>query len=158
MLQAARLFFLGALSFWGPEVILYAWEREELNWGIVTVTLPLCLIAAYAAIRIKRRAKVGVPSAAAFMLLGIWVLGPLAMITGATFLGSGLAHSPIHTALIALLLGFFPPYTFISATYDGSLFALIIASLLMVILHLALERKNWIVPRSWTVHGGPARG
>ena len=83
------------------------------------------------------------------MLLGVWVLGPLAMITGNTFLGGGFSNSHIGLALLTVLLGLFPIYTYVASTYDGSLYALLIISLIMPLLHLALERDNWIVPPGW---------
>ena len=86
------------------------------------------------------------PSAAAYMLLGVWVLGLFAIGVGSTFLGAGFHKSPILSILGTLLLGLVPIYTFIGATYAGSLHALLIVSLIMPLLHLALERSNWIVP------------
>jgi hypothetical protein len=152
MLQAGKLFLAGALSFWGPELLLYAWKRKELDWVTLTIVLPLCLIVLYSIIRLKRHQHAGVPSASIFMLLGVWFWGPLAMVVGATFVGGGLIHSPAKTAAIALLLGFFPPYAFIAATYDGSLFGLIFVSAALVVFHSLFERKSWILPPRWKGH------
>lgn len=88
------------------------------------------------------------------MLLGVWILGPAGMLLGATFQSAGFLTLGAKAALITVLLGLFPPYTFIMATYDGSLYALIIGSVLMVVLHLAFERKSWIVPPRWTARFG----
>lgn len=153
MLRAGRLFLLGALSFWGPEILLYAWKRRDLDSRVVTFLLPCCLLLSYfLATRLQWCKVAGRPSGAAFMLLGVWILGPTAMLIGATFQGAGFLTLGTGSALVTALLGLFPPYTFIMATYDGSLFGLIIASILMPVFHFVFERKSWIVPPDWTAY------
>jgi Na+-translocating ferredoxin:NAD+ oxidoreductase RnfD subunit len=143
---AKGLFGLGALAFWLPEIVLYAWTRQELNRRLVTFLLPGTFLLVYLLVSIVRRKQVPKPSAAIFMVLGVVFLGMLAMTIGATLLGAGLRGHPGSTLLGVLLGTVVPIYAFIAATYDGSLYALIFVSILMPLVHLVFERQNWIVP------------
>jgi hypothetical protein len=146
---AKSLFGLGALAFWGPEVFLYAWERKELNRALITFLLPVALLLAYILISLVRRRERGAlpkPSAAVFMLLGVLFLGTLAMTIGSTMLGAGFHQHPGEAFLAVLLGTLVPIYAFIAATYDGSLYALILVSVLILLIHLIFERHHWIIP------------
>jgi len=83
------------------------------------------------------------------MLAGLWLLGTTAIMVGMTFLGAGLRNVGFVGALGSVLMGAIPIYTFIAATYDGSLIALFIASVMMPILHVIFERDRWIIPPRW---------
>lgn len=144
---AKGLFLLGGLAFWLPEIVLYAWTRQELSRKLVTFLLPSTFLLVYLLVSILRPRRTPKPSAAIFTVLGVVFLGTLAMTIGATILGAGFREDPV-SALLAVLLGTaIPIYAFIGATYDGSLYALIFVSILMPVLHLAFERHNWIIPR-----------
>jgi len=144
---AKTLFFLGAIAFWLPEILLYGIERHEPGVRLITLLLPCTLLVAYVAAVLIRRDRESMPSAAIFMLLGVWFLGTLAISIGQSFLGGGFSRDP-HSTLLGVLLGTLVPiYAFIAATYDGSLGALIAVSVLMPLLHVLFERTNWIVPR-----------
>ncbi len=145
-MRAKSLFALGALAFWLPEIILYAWTRQELSRRLITFLLPSTFILAYVVVLTFRPRRSTKPSAAIFMVLGVLFLGQLAMTIGATILGAGFFREPGATLIALLLESFIPIYTFISATYDGSLYALTFVSILMPVLHLVFERKNWIIP------------
>jgi hypothetical protein len=54
------------------------------------------------------------------------------MSVGATFSGGGFAGPEcLRAALFAIATSLLPPYTFMMATYDGSLGALLLASLVL---------------------------
>jgi hypothetical protein len=146
VIGAKGLFLIGALAFWLPEMILYALTRYELNSKLITVILPISFLIVYLLVSILRRKRTAKPSAAIFMVLGVIFLGTLAMAIGATIRGAGFWEHPGSTLLGVLLGTVIPIYAFISATYDGSLYALIAVSVLMPIVHLAFERQNWIIP------------
>jgi YD repeat-containing protein len=80
------------------------------------------------------------------MVLGVIFLGTLATAIGATIRGAGFSEHPGSTLLGVLLGTVIPIYAFIAATYDGSLYALILVSILMPLIHLVFERKNWVIP------------
>lgn len=143
---AKGLFLLGALAFWLPEILLYAWTRSALNGKLVTFLLPTTLVLIYLVVLKFRPRRSTYPSAAVFMVLGVVFLGTLAMTIGATLRGGGFLEHP-GTTLLAVLLGtVIPIYAFIAATYDGSLYALLFVSILMPLMHLVFERHNWIIP------------
>jgi len=146
MMGAKGLFLMGALAFWLPEIIFYAWTRQELSGKLVTFLLPSSLLIVYLLISILRRKRIAKPSAAIFMVLGVVFLGTLAMTIGATIRGAGFWGHPGSTLLGVLLGTVIPIYAFIAATYDGSLYALIFVSILMPLIHLLFERQNWIIP------------
>jgi hypothetical protein len=143
---AKGLFLLGALAFWLPEIILYALTRQPLNGRLVTFLLPSSLLIVYLLVSIFRPKPNAKPSAAIFMVLGVIFLGTLATAIGATIRGAGFSEHPGSTLLGVLLGTVIPVYAFIAATYDGSLYALILASILMPLIHLVFERKNWVIP------------
>jgi hypothetical protein len=143
---AKTLFCVGAIAFWLPEILLYAVQRHELSVRLITLLLPCTLLIAYACILLMRPKREAQPSAAIFMLLGVWFLGILAMAISATFLGAGFVHASLSMVIALLVESLIPIYAFIAATYDGSLGALIAVSVLMPLLHVLFERKNWIVP------------
>jgi hypothetical protein len=145
-MQAKSLFGLGALAFWLPEIVLYAATKHELNRKLVTVLLPSTFLLAYLLVSVLRPRRIPKPSAAIFMVLGVVFLGTLAMTIGATIRGGGFWEHPGSTLLGALLGTAIPIYAYIAATYDGSLYALIFASILMPLVHLVFERQNWIIP------------
>ena len=74
------------------------------------------------------------------MLPGIWILGGICMAVGASFSGSGFADLGVRGAMLLIAISWVPIYTGMAATYDGSLFALLLAS---AGLFLA-----WILPLS----------
>jgi hypothetical protein len=158
VMSAKGLFLLGALAFWLPEIVLYAWTRQALNGRVVTFLLPSIFLAMYVLVSILRPKRIAKPSAAIFMVLGVVFLGTLAMTIGATIRGAGLWEHPGSTFLGVLLGTVIPIYAFIAATYDGSLYALIFVSILMPLVHLVFERQNWIIPpkkaRAESVSGG----
>jgi ABC-type uncharacterized transport system permease subunit len=145
-MRAKTLFFFGAIAFWSPEIILYALEQRELDPRLITLLLPISFSVAYAIVAFSGRKRDSEPSAAIFMLLGVWFLGLLAMTIGATILGSGLRRDTLSAIFWLIFESLIPIYAFIAATYDGSLYALLTVTALAVVLHLLLERRRWIIP------------
>jgi hypothetical protein len=145
-MKARMLFLLGALAFWLPEIVLYVWNKQDINGKLITFLLPSIFLIVYLLVAILRPRQTARPSAAIYMMLGVIFLGTLAMAIGATIRGAGfLEHT--GSAMLGVLLGtIIPIYAFIAATYDGSLYALVFISILMPVIHLVFERQNWIIP------------
>lgn len=130
-----KLAVLGALAFWVPDVILHALRGYNFNGHdvlVVTVVSPVALLIAVLlakwAVRRTPQKRV-VPE----MLAGVWFFGGLFMMIGAGF----------HTAfplVITLLVSILPVYTFMMATYDGALGALLLVP--------AAALAVWLVERS----------
>ena len=75
-------------------------------------------------------------------MLGVWELGGYFILLSATFQGSGFKHMNGGDVLMSIVLPLIPVYTFIMATYDGSLGALIIVSLVaFVVFFVGLYRR-----------------
>jgi hypothetical protein len=63
------------------------------------------------------------------LIAGVWIFGGLFMMTGASFSSGGFASpNGIKWAVMSMLLSVVPIYTFVLATYDGSLFALLLVT------------------------------
>ena len=133
---------LGAAGFWLPDTLLHALRRSNFNgrdvW-IVTAVAPLTLLFTFLLVQraYKRSSpkRVGLP-----LLAGVWLFGGLFMMVGASFSGGGMVSSyGIRFVVLTILLSVLPPYTFIMATYDGALIALLVVTASFPI---------WIVLRS----------
>ena len=83
---------------------------------------------------------------ALYMGIGIWLFGPSSM----TIIGllSGGGHHPwgIVDYGYILLFSIVPVYTLMMSAYDGTIIAVLVGSALMVIMHIWLERDNWLIP------------
>ena len=58
--------------------------------------------------------------------------------------------------MIRRIMGVIPVYTVIVAGWDGSLGALFIASVTMLVIHLIFERDHWIIPPRGRGNSGTA--
>ena len=130
--QAVRLLPLGAIAFWWPDAVMHAIRGYSFNSHdalVVTVVMPLSFLLAFLATkRLDRnwpRKHVGL-----LMILGVWLFGGLFMMANASFSGGGF-KSPegIRWVMRSIFLSFIPVYTYILATYDGALGALMIVTL-----------------------------
>ncbi len=132
--RRGKLMLLGALSFWLPDVLLHAargYDFAGLDAIFLTIGLPLACLPAYLwAKRLYGRSCLAAP----WMLLGVWLLGGLFMQVAASFSGGGFATGALSDLSVLLLLCFFPPATFMMATYDGSLFGLLLVTVLAVVV------------------------
>lgn len=128
-----KLAGFAALAFWGPDILVHAirgmfFDRPEMLALTVTMPLTLCLCWVVGA----RVFHITLRAAALRMLLGIWLLGGLCMMMSATFAGGGFAGSEGPTgALLLVASSLFPVFTCMMATYDGSLGALLVVSLVL---------------------------
>jgi hypothetical protein len=141
---------IGGFAFWMPDVLTAVVRRAALVDVIgpllMTTFLPAVLVCVYFVVRRFAKLAEPAPSIALFLATGVWMLGPLLMTTANTFLGAGFStgNSSENVGLV-LSLTVFPPGTFMMSTYDGSLGALILLSILMLILHFSYERGHWLV-------------
>jgi hypothetical protein len=128
-----KLMLLGATGFWLPDTAWHAVKGMDFNGAddrAITLIMPLSLLVTYVlARRLQRkepRQSVGWP-----FMVGVWLLGGIFIMIGASFSGGGFAGlDGIRGAAIVLLLSIVPIYLFIMATYDGSLAALLAVSII----------------------------
>ncbi len=122
---------VGALSFWLPDVIIHFLARRSFDsphvWAITLVS-PTTFLVAYLSLR-RIAAHRDYRALGIAMMLGVWFLGGLFMIAIATAAGGFAGPNRIGTVFMFLLFSWFPPLTWIMATYDGSLGALVIVTL-----------------------------
>lgn len=141
--RVLRLMLTGAIGFWLPDAVLHALRRNEFNGrdvGIVTVVAPLTLLITFLLVKWADSGapekQVGLP-----LLAGVWLFGGLFMMVGASFSGGGfMSPGGVRFAAISILLSVFPLYTYMMAAYDGSLFALLLVTVVAFLI--------WIVQRS----------
>ncbi len=145
---ASVLFCVGAAAFWSPAIALYALKWREPHPLVLTVLQPGMLFLVYRAVLKLRRGLGPKPSAAIFMLLGLWLSGYVAMSASLRLIGQPFFDpEQRHPTLWLLLFTAFPIYTFVMSTYYGSLLALTVATILMIYMHRKFERHHAVLPR-----------
>jgi len=123
---------LGAAVFWVPDVLVHAGSGNAFGpaevW-LITMVMPILTLAAYARVDRTGTKTMRGWSRAGLMLVGIWAFGPTFMMVSATFGGAGFLG--FNTWADWAMLFHVPAVTFIAATYDGALGALLLATLLL---------------------------
>lgn len=146
----------GALAFWTPDILLQSRRGADIATGdilLLTLLLPWALFSVYRVLLSIRGGLAQGPSIALYMLLGVWTLGSTAMMVGASFT-DGLPQASDALDL-DLLAGFLPSYTYSLSTFDGSFYALLLSTGLMILLHLKYERGSWLIPTA--IFRGPKK-
>jgi len=131
------LMLLGAVAFWLPDVLLQAvraYKFNSLDVKIITLVMPMTFFGTF--LVAKRGSGGAKPGRIGFpMLLGVWLFGGLFMMISASFTGSGFMNPDGARGVgFLLLLSLFPMYTFIMAAYDGSLFALLLVTIVAIVI------------------------
>ena len=127
---------IGAVSFWLPDLAVHlvagrAFGAAEV-YGL-TLLLPLTFLGAYlptSKLGARERAKrIGLK-----MLLGVLLSGGFFMMLAATPTGGGFSGDA-HGTLILIICSVFPLVTYILAAYDGTLGALFLVTVGVLIVH-----------------------
>ena len=140
-------FFGGGIAFWIPDIVIPALDRKEQGYA-VTALCPIVLILFYVAVlRLRKGLGLG-PSTAIFAMCGIWILAlsftSLAQrVRGGK--GPGFEWGDFGYLLVS---SFLPSRIVLFVTLEGSIIALWLGTVAMVICHVAFERTRWIVPPS----------
>lgn len=137
--KSLLIVLLGALAFWGPDVVVHAVSRYSFNGlGVLAVTVGCPLVLFSTLFPFARSVQVSPGRTAIRMLLGIWLFGGLFMMAGASFSGGGFSTPDgVLGGFTVALMSLLPIYTFIMATYDGSLGALLLSSIVLVFIWAA---------------------
>jgi hypothetical protein len=119
--------------FWLPGIVLHAIRGHHFGvhrFDIVGI-LVLPVVASALGLKILVR-RVQVPfrhdTIALWMLLGIWMLGPLCTTIGSSFSGGGFTQ-PGGWLIVLLGIVLFAPLTFMMSAYDGTLGPLAVVTL-----------------------------
>ncbi len=123
---------LGAIAFWWPDTLVHAIRGQDFSGRdvlVVTVIMPLSFLITFLALkrlgRQRPKKRVGL-----LMILGVWLFGGLFMMVNASFAGGGFRSvEGTRWVVGSILLSVIPVYTYILATYDGALAALMIVTL-----------------------------
>ena len=144
-------FFGCGIAFWIPDLIIAALDRTDQGWA-VTIACPIVLILFYSLLlRIRKGDRTG-PSTAIFAILGMWVLAlsftELAQdIRSESF--SGFSWGDLGFLVVS---SFLPTRVFELVTLEGSIVALLLGTVAMIVCHLLFEMERWIIPPSlWAV-------
>jgi hypothetical protein len=145
--QLAFAFATGALSFWSPVIIARLVLGED--WGalltVVPLTLVLPVLACLALDLMAQRWTAPRPGLALAMIVGIWASGPFFMMLANTFTPGEGFHQADAWSFVGLGTALFPVYTFMMATYEGSLFAVLFTTIGLLVFSFA----DWNFGR-WT--------
>ena len=120
--------------------------------GAVTVVCPVVLILFYVVVLRLRRAERSGPSTAIFAICGMWVLALSFTMLAQTVRGNGFKGGEWTRGDFGYLFvsSFLPTRIVEFVTLEGSIIALWIGTVTMVIGHMVFERTRWIVPpRLW---------
>jgi len=126
------------LTFWIPGIFLHAFRREDFGDSTLDslAVLVLPVVTTFLVLeffyrkhqRSLRRGIIGL-----WMLLGIWMSGPLCTTLGATFTGGGFSQPQAWSMLLVGVL-LFVPLTFMMSAYDGTLLALLGVTIWFIIV------------------------
>lgn len=139
--------FGGGIAFWIPDVVIPALDRNEQG-ELVTFACPALLILFYVAVLRLRKAERSGPSTAIVAICGIWVLALSFTMLAQTVRGNGFKGGGWTWGDFGYLLvsSFLPMRIIEFVTLEGSIIALVLGTVAMVICHVAFERTRWIVP------------
>ena len=143
------VYLVAGIAFWLPSIGAHAVRGNQfggLPIDLVGVII-LPVVASWGALELlvrKRSGHSGRGAIALWMLLGIWMLGPLCTMIGASFSGGGFIQPGTwHMILLGLVL--FVPLTFMMSTYDGTLAALAVVSvsfMVTAVISLSIRRRQ----------------
>ena len=142
-LDALTHMLLGGFVFWAPNVLVH-WMRASRfsNFDVIglTVLLPATTYLFFQMLWWLARNRSDRLSPALFAVLGIWIIGP-SMLTLSLISCDRLSRPDAwHFFTIGTLL--FPLFTFLMSTYDGSVFAVFLATLALPIFANARLRSS----------------
>ena len=126
-------FLGGGIAFWIPNILIPALNLKEQGYA-VTAMCPIVLILFYVAVLRLRNGERSGPSTAMFAMFGTWVLA-LSFFLLAQRVRRGEWPGFGWEIVLLVMLG-------------GSIIALWLETVAMVICHVAFERTRWIVPPS----------
>lgn len=134
--RALTYALLGALVFWTPNIVVHWIIAYRFSGFVViglTVLLPAVTILFFRLFlwpTLKQESRL---SPALFAVLGIWIAGPSMLTFSASFCGGGLTQPDAWRFFVFGTL-LFPLFTFVMSAYDGTVFALLLTTLLLPIL------------------------
>lgn len=141
LLRTAICFAAALIGFWLPSVAIHI--ALGPRYGVAGVLLTTIACPAVSGIVFTALClpewDCSLARRAFLFLLGVWIWGPPSMLVGAAFSGGGL-HTLGDLGGFLLLWAFFVLSTPMMATYDGSLVALLLTTLVLAVLMIIGRR------------------
>lgn len=131
---------LGGLSCWLADIAIKFTLEGKLFWIALVFFVPLSVVIAYFSVKQKVEQKYAV-SLPLFMIVGIWVFGPLGIAIGAIPTGGTFLTAGNIKGFLTLWAGF-PISTWLMAPYSGSVGAIFLSPVILLILTLINARKQ----------------
>jgi hypothetical protein len=140
-MRAVYTVMIGGASFWLLDVFIHAIDQDFSGATALAATALLPAITIWVFLRFDAagRRTINKWPRVYLMLVGIWLLGPAFMMTSATMSGGGFRTWNASSDWPML---FNPGVTFIMATYDGALGALVLITMALPIMSLITIRRG----------------
>ncbi len=128
--NAVQFAAVGALSFWLPALVIHLVAHRNFDtphvWA-VTLLSPVSFVVAFVlAEKSADKRSFSWPGKA--MLLGVWLAGNFFILLNSTVGGAGFLTNGLGWSILLVVASVIPISTFMLATYDGSLVALLLVS------------------------------
>ena len=127
---------VGGVSFWFPDLLFHLVfeSRPGAQVLLLTILSPALAVIGSISLAMYYR-RVGWPARVPlWILLGVWVLGPLSIGIGWTLDGGALANSVKWDEVAMGTLVF--PFTIVMAIYDGTLAPLLLCTLILSVMSM----------------------
>ena len=134
--KALTYALLGGLVFWTPNVVVHWIIGYRFSGFVViglTVLLPVTTIVFFRTFVWPSLLQESRLSQTVFAVLGIWITGPSMLTFSSSFCGGGLTQPDAWRFFVFGTL-LFPLFTFVMSAYDGTVFAVMLTTLLLPIL------------------------
>jgi hypothetical protein len=145
-------------AFWLPSIVLHAtrgYHFGAARFDMISVLILPIITSAIALELLVRSGCVSFRRGAItlWLLLGIWMLGPLSTTISSSFSGGGFTQ-PAGWVLVVAGIVLFAPITFMTSTYDGTLGPLAVVTLWFCIAGLIGLSKRSSEPPPAGAAGG----
>jgi hypothetical protein len=134
--KASAYALLGGLVFWTPNVVVHWIIGYRFSGFVViglTVLLPVSTILFFRTFLWPSLLRESRLSQAVIAVLGIWITGPSMLTFSSSFCGGGLSQPDAWRFFVFGTL-LFPLFTLVMSAFDGTFFALLLATALVPIL------------------------
>lgn len=129
---------VGGIVFWSPSVLWHAFRTRNfsgIDVIVLTVFLPIVAIVCFEILWRLQSKVASRQLVARLIILGIWLFGPLFMRIGWNYTGGGGGSTdPDNLSSVITSIVLFPVYTFLMSGYDGTLMAVLMTTLLLILI------------------------
>jgi hypothetical protein len=138
MTKAFTTIIVGAIAFWLPASILSAMDSGSDPGAVLVYSMVLPATTLWAFLRLDGPGRQMLDgSARAFLMLtGIWVMGPIFLVAGLEMGGGFGTFADLPWGMLVN-----PAATFVMATYQGSLGALLVVTVALPVLAYIRRRR-----------------